>query len=272
MASFFVAGVFAAHAQAEITLVSQDTIYLEGEIQAGDFAKFQAAISKAQPPLTLVLNSPGGDLSEALKIAELVRSSWITTEVTSGLPSFESSFAFNLIDVPVVCDSACALIFSSGVVRLYQVQDEENGRPVLGFHRAFVDPTYNQNLSAADAQFLFEGATEAYTSALSKYGAPAGFIERVLETKSDQVLLVGADQFYAIYGDLRVFGDGIPWIEEYVSAKCGPHLTDEEYQVLDDNYENEIGKQLQDRLQSQNECRNKLRNEHQLEAIRSLSK
>jgi hypothetical protein len=92
-------------------------ILLQGEIVEGDFERVQVSARQLADmgfPLVIKLESPGGSVFEALEIADFVRASWGTTWLmgrTASLKDPDRSI--------VTCDSACAIIFFSGVERRY---------------------------------------------------------------------------------------------------------------------------------------------------------
>jgi hypothetical protein len=98
---------------------------LEGEIIRGDNDRLSSLIAHSHlDPLdertgTLCLRSPGGSLAEALKIAETIYNSDMSTLVADGSR----------------CFSACAIIFMAGVVPEHAVPYRKlSAGGVLGFH------------------------------------------------------------------------------------------------------------------------------------------
>lgn len=103
------------------TLAEPCTHLLKGEIAGGDAAKLAAA----DPPVRILcLDSPGGSMPEALKLAEFIRAMSIGTRVPAR----------------TTCESACALAFMAGSI----LGDDSGGGTVtnraihptarLGFH------------------------------------------------------------------------------------------------------------------------------------------
>jgi hypothetical protein len=242
-------------------------VYLEGPIEKGDFEKIRKAFVKADRSVWLDLNSPGGDLLEAVKIARLVRNAWIVTEVSNW--RFVGSKQKEL-PKPVRCDSACAIIFIAGASRIYMVDDEKNGRPALGFHRAYLDSGTNSVLDATSSERAFDQGNDVFRGALAEFGAPLAFIEQVMRTRSDNLMLLGAAQFYDIFGESRTLGDGIPWLEEFFNARCGRRLSDQEYEWMDKHRDDPAGKQLLDRIYQRLSCVNRLNDQHQAELRKQL--
>ena len=254
-----------AHA-ATISIVDGD-IYVEGPIESGDFDQFQRAFAQTEGPVSVRLNSPGGNLLEALRIARLVRSAWMVTELPGGM--FEQQ-EWKGLPTPVRCDSACALIFITGAARIYMIDDEVNGRPGLGFHRAFLNPDVNVALDPSSSEREFARANESYLAALAEFGAPQAFVEFVSRTRSDELLLLGATEYYRVFGESRQLGDGIPWLEEYFTAQCGHRLTDAEYSWMDKHRDEAEGKGLHERIYERLSCISALTLDHQDKIRRQL--
>lgn len=98
--------------------ISGHRIHIEGEIRKGDaqrFSKFaEFAIENREIPITIVhLNSPGGDLQEALKVGRIIRK----LEFLTAVPLSAS------------CMSSCVFILAAGVDKIRE------GR--VGIHRPY---------------------------------------------------------------------------------------------------------------------------------------
>jgi hypothetical protein len=89
------------------------TLYLEGDIEPGDFDKFAPLAAKLPPKSSVALNSNGGLIREALMIGDLIRAKKLNT------------YALN------VCASACGLIWVAGFKRFGFVDSH------IGFHSAY---------------------------------------------------------------------------------------------------------------------------------------
>lgn len=92
-----------------------DVISISGEIEASDVAHFQRLAISSSNALVL-LESPGGALTPALEIGQIIRLKGFSTYVPAG----------------VTCTSSCALIWVAGQKRLLAT----NGR--VGFHASYV--------------------------------------------------------------------------------------------------------------------------------------
>ncbi len=234
-------------------------ISIVGEIVPGDFERIkQAAIklSEMRAPLVVRLDSPGGSVEEALKIADLVRELWGTTWILG------RSASVNDPDRSIVtCDSACAIIFLAGIERRYTMSNlryyaaddpyiipreyaydggsalirsvlESNGLsgmpllrteliPVLGLHRPYFEQQFNGSLNGDDAQSLYAALNDEVSEKLRSYGVPDSLISRMMRTSSEKIDRIDYQELFEIMPVIE------PWFEEWKLAKCGSLSPDE---------------------------------------------
>ena len=98
--------------------IDGQTVYLDGDIKAGDENAFAQVLASSADLKRLSISSPGGDLATGLRIGEMVRKHGMTTAVEGGVRE---------------AASAAAYIFMSGVER------EIKGARGVGVH-AFYTP------------------------------------------------------------------------------------------------------------------------------------
>jgi hypothetical protein len=86
-----------------LTVVAgEEAILLEGEIAVGDGARILNQIEQlAEPPLRVLLNSPGGSVQDALELGRGLRLKGMNTELRAA----------------DICYSACPYVLASGVTR-----------------------------------------------------------------------------------------------------------------------------------------------------------
>ena len=265
--------VFFVHAEARAATIESaaGVIKITGEIIAGDFDKLLQVVSERSEiwgfdDFEFVLNSPGGDVEESMKIAEFARDMWTTTEI---IPA-RASYAF-LLQGEVTCDSACVLIFIAGTDRRYigynELPDRES-HP-LGLHRPYFSPKSNAALSPGDAELAYKQLEEDYRAAMARYGATEEFIERTFRTGSANIDRVSSIEFYNNYFPIIV-----PWLDEYMQAKC-PGLSYEETMYLSKlTVQTDLGeeaKRQKDSLMTKNStsyrCRDKIAAEHRTQVF-----
>lgn len=137
-------------------------LVLSGTLGAGSSSKVRSLLDQSPEVATLVLESPGGRLVEAVRIAKLIRERKLDTYVETH------------------CESACTFIFLAGA-------DRAATRDVrIGFHRAFF-PGMSPKLDAAMTENMLKQYREA--------GLSDAFLARVRETQA-------ADMWYPTHDEL----------------------------------------------------------------------
>lgn len=185
--------------------------YLEGEIRPGDYDRFVTQIQNGGLGTELWLNSPGGDVFEAMKIGRLVRDLRMDTHA----PDRAGSKTFCLTHPKGAdldkcnCASACFLIFVAGVNR------EGN---LLGIHRVFPSHDRLRYMTPDDAAVVSEKATNVVSAYLAEMSVPTHFIERLMVIPSNKIEWVSAEDID------RYFYGYIPQYSEWVAAKCKSNL------------------------------------------------
>jgi hypothetical protein len=235
--------LFSGSATADVRRFSQSSILIEGPIIRGDYDQVVAlsaamiAENDALPEtrktqmfsLSLRLNSPGGDVQEAFKISNFVREMWIQTELSDPLivtrmnkdgelSETEQARKDETLEVggdgPIVCYSACSLIFLAGISRSYKAS--ELGRSVeLGFHRPYINPEVNRHLSPDESKSVYAVLEKDFKEAMRRYGAPESLIAKTFNASSSDIEVLSQQQFQALFPTEE------PWFGEYINAKCG---------------------------------------------------
>lgn len=229
-------------------------ISIVGEIASGDFERVKlaaTALSDMGAPLVVRLDSSGGSIEEALKIAGLIRDLWGTTWIlgrSARLGDPDRSL--------VTCDSACAFIFFAGIERRYTMSNlryydaddpyiipskfafdggslavlteailaaggiekpllKTERIPVLGLHRPYFDPTFNGSLSGDDAQSLYIALDTEVSEKLRSFGVPDSLVRRMMKTSSANIDRIDQEELFELMPVLE------PWFEEWKLAKCG---------------------------------------------------
>lgn len=117
-------------------------VYFDGVIESGLAADIAPLLVDAS---TVFLNSPGGNLQEAIEVGRLIRQSGMRTAI-GALDSSDFDEFDRPVDFPEngICESACAYLFMGGSERTIS-----NGR--LGLHRFY---SSERGLSSDEAQLL----------------------------------------------------------------------------------------------------------------------
>jgi hypothetical protein len=128
-------------------------VFVDGEIQFNDHVKFLAALGdrRGSPglPVTVQLNSEGGNFEEALKIAAIVQDRLVTTALAPH----------------ATCLSGCAIIFMSGRSSnssYFMISRHMHPTAILGFHAPAT--------SAMGGKFDSEDLQSAYSLAVDQVG------------------------------------------------------------------------------------------------------
>lgn len=259
---------------AEISIIGDDyynspAVSIVGEITPGDYEKFVSVakdviLSKEYRYFSVYLNSPGGDVFEAIKIGRLIRDllaktyavGFVYLDPNSKLGIEEAQYYADHPEaleenkrrefIPIGekipsefigrCYSACVFIFYAGVERDSTTngyfRDELNLIPVIGLHRPFYDEGYYSQLSPTEAKLAYKKLETTIANYLSEMGAPNEVIERMLKTASNDIEMVAHEDFKKLYERKE------PFLEEWLLAKCKSWpdgeklLTDEDHKYF----------------------------------------
>jgi hypothetical protein len=225
-------------------------VSISGVIEKGDLEltvdAARTALLTGSNTLAFLLNSPGGDVAEAMKIGRLIRDLMATTYVygtmlytpgagdVSGLEAMGESFSqvrFHLVPIPdgVLpddedigrCYSACVLIFYGGVDRF--VSDNSDARrglssqspyPVMGLHRPFFAQDQFALLSPTEARTAYAQLEREVRGYLREMGASEEVAARMFNSASNELDLVPQSEFENLYVRQE------PFIDEWLIAKC----------------------------------------------------
>lgn len=162
---------------AQEKLLDQAHIEIVGEIVEGDFERLKKAINQhknrfdhSTKPLIL-LNSPGGNVLEALAMGRLLR----------------SILAVTIVDSNSDCNSACVFLLASGVQRVVF----GNGR--IGLHRPRFGYDIYGNMNPNEAQQSYSALVQKCTVYMSDMGIPPRVFESMLNTPSQEILFIDSN-------------------------------------------------------------------------------
>lgn len=171
VALLFLSCVYAHSAQiSQVTLDGKSVIGLDGEIKAGDVEKFKTAVKaingSGRNVYALRLNSSGGNIAEAVSIADIVQFGRMAAIVPAGAE----------------CASACFIIFAAGNEKYADYT------AFIGVHGAS-DYSGQENGTA----------TVAMARIVKELGVPSSIIGKMVVTPPDQIIWLTPD-------DLRAMG------------------------------------------------------------------
>jgi hypothetical protein len=176
-------------------------VRLSGTIEPGDTQKIIALIRESPSEFAKrnwKLDSNGGDISEAMKIGDLVKNLYVTV---------------NVIDPIVVtppkarCASACFFIYVSALSRNAQYGS-------IGVHRPYFPPEVFANLSPAEAEREYARLSKGVRDFLVDRGVPNAIIETMFALASNEIRWLSDSELDSI-------GDGPAWFDQYLVSKCG---------------------------------------------------
>jgi hypothetical protein len=167
--------VASAHAASLSTVTLKDgkvTVHLSGEILLGDADELTKIIKLANDGGRIVsgirLNSPGGNISEAAKLAEIIRYGKIGTVVAAG----------------ATCASACFVIFAGGTSKYASYSAS------VGVHGAS-DAEGRETIEAG-------GATVLMARALKELGVPEAILGKMVVTPPSSMVWLTPDDLRSI--------------------------------------------------------------------------
>lgn len=199
-------------------------IFIDGEIKKGDVKKVEPLASKLVKSGNLVrisINSPGGDLLEAISIGRFIKKIHAYTIIGDMHKN-------NLKEGRTRCYSACFVIFVSGSTRVY-MNDETFGdifdvvasSSILGIHRPYFDKKSYSNLTLKQARIEHENINKAARVYLERVSVPTKIIDEMFLYSSNEIRFIGLTEFN------KEIGKKQPFFEEWLLARCGA-LSDQE--------------------------------------------
>ena len=150
-----------------LTQVEGTTYRLEGGIEPGDGIRIAARLAAAEPaPETLILQSPGGSVSDALDLGRAVREAGIATQILAG----------------EFCYSACPYVLAGGASR-----DIAEGGQVGVHQHYFGESTILPAAFAVEDIQRGQGEVMAY---LDEMGIDPLVMTHALSTPPDQIYVL----------------------------------------------------------------------------------
>jgi len=177
-------------------------ISYSGKIESGDYSEIISQIvSSKNLPATISLNSPGGSVTEAIKIGKLLR---------KGL--FQSVIAENGI-----CNSSCFILWASAVRRIpaSAMLSYNNKNAKLGLHRPYFSQDEYAKLNIQSASESYRSLEKDYRAYLESIGTPEELLDLMLKTKSSEAVFINDEEMVDKLGQVA------PFYEEWLLAKCG---------------------------------------------------
>ena len=165
----------------EIALGTGGQLKLTGSFDVGSAERFAAEIAaRGEYVQTVVLDSPGGSVMDALTIGRLIDAQGLETRVDAGS----------------LCASSCPIVFASGKVRTASAE------AAIGVHQiyaaALVGEPQNAQRAAGTAMSDAQSMTAEIMAQLSKTGVDPALWLHALETPPDQLYYFTPEEMTAL--------------------------------------------------------------------------
>lgn len=187
--------------------LTEPAVILSGAIVEGDYERITRWFL-ANPSLFLrsnlgiLLDSPGGSIPEAIRIAGLFER--ILAQVW--VPPFCVNRPHDDHERTPICGSACfALIVGSSV----RIVSPEN----VAIHRPYFSPSEYGSLDAISARQAYDSMINTFKGWLARRHVPSNLIEAMLRNSSQE-------SYRLTRSDMEQLGESALWFEEYAIAKC----------------------------------------------------
>jgi hypothetical protein len=181
------------------------TLVVTGEFLAGDSRRLINLIASDPDQFlrvnTVLVRSPGGDLGEAIAIAEIFKNSYKVVNVSGWFGP---------------CISACFYLVAAAVQR--EILDGQ-----IGLHRPYLPSDLVHNSSLSDLERSQLQAYERVKVQLQSYGVPVRLVETMLSRASNEM-------YWLNMNDKRLLGKRAPWFEQILVSRCNLNKT------LEDRY------------------------------------
>ena len=210
------------------SLSTTEGILLRGDISPGDYQYLLAVIRSDEEKFWkssgFILASNGGDVDEALKIARLVKGTFLSAYVGESAGQ---------------CVSACFFIYAAAARREADIK-------TLGIHRPYVHPRRLISVSPLEAESLQKDALRRARTYLVDQDVPTGLIDRMFQQASTEIYWLSRDEID------RQLGRRVPWYEQFLIARCGLDKS------LEQKYFSTGDKDIRKQLYSVDNCGTKL--------------
>lgn len=185
------------------------SVRIKGDLVSGDAERLASVYLGVKPiagfyfyPRAIYLDSAGGDVLEAIKMADLIKSLGVSVATP--------------LDAEGVCASSCFLLYVAAIERAASGIDTlrlHGGKGYLGpvgIHRPYIqDPSGGPAAAQRQEQVMAE--MRAY---LSKANVGGLLIDKMMSHASNDI-------YWLTEEDLRAFGTFSPGVEEQVISRCG---------------------------------------------------
>lgn len=171
-------------------------LVMSGPIVAGDAERFRAFVV-AHPPArdmgAILLDSPGGSIAEAIRLAEIMK----------------EMLASVIVFPPAKCVSACFFLYVGAASR-DAVTGAGGG---IAIHRPYVAPAKQREIGAAESAATANAGYAVARRWLQEQLVPQELVDKMFSYPSHAAYWLTSE-------DLERLGTEAPWFEEWVLARC----------------------------------------------------
>lgn len=231
-------------------ILGDSIVNISGKIEKGDLTKIKKTSAQlisslseySNKSLVFHLNTPGGDIEEAMGIGKFARDILATVDSygTNIIGPGSSSEKFLIeredpwIDRDYVILDPNSTVTEKHIVRNYSAgilifygaakrahRDNTDQRlgfeliPVMGIHRPYYESEAFSKLSPAQASQAYKKLERMVRDYLAEMGAPQALIDRMFNKASNEIELIGEVEFRKYYKPEESF------LSEWLIAKCG---------------------------------------------------
>ncbi len=186
------------------------TLLIEGNIAAGDADRMYQQLISGRVVARVELNSPGGDVVEALRMAALISGLKVPTKVPPTKICASACFFLYLAGEPR--EGAEEVVDWGALVPKNKNDSETSGR--IGLHRPFLSKEFFSKVDAQKASKSQATLMKDVSAYLESKLVPRQLIELMMNRPS-------TDVYWMTGKDLMTLGEYSPDREELFTAKCG---------------------------------------------------
>jgi hypothetical protein len=139
-----------------------------------DLHKVAAALNKPIHPFKVVLDSPGGSLSAAMKIGRLLRQESMGAEIAMNYPPKEGR-----------CVSACVLVYAGAIHRSFYQPNFSR----LGIHRPYLEVP-QQDLASGQLQEVYRKTLQDVRAYMREMNVSEGLAEAMFRIEPEKVRFI----------------------------------------------------------------------------------
>jgi len=183
----------------DISRNDANSIVLEGKVERGDYAKLSNFLRNKYTTGAfllnkIILNSPGGDVAEALLISNLIK----------------TASGYSMVPEDGICFSACFIMWSGGAIR------EVQGNAKLGVHRMTLS---DDDATVLKAERLLKPLSNTVEGYLRDIGIPRIIIDKMNETSPSDIFIVDGKWLFG--NNLDYSAKFTPFFVDVAEKKCG---------------------------------------------------